>query len=33
MGKDSLKTEYLIIGSSHAGLAAADEIRMNDDAG
>jgi phenylglyoxylate dehydrogenase epsilon subunit len=33
MGKDSLKTEYLIVGSSHAGLAAADEIRMNDDAG
>ncbi len=33
MSKDSLKTEYLIIGSSHAGLAAADEIRMNDDAG
>jgi phenylglyoxylate dehydrogenase epsilon subunit len=33
MGKDMLKTEYLIIGSSHAGLAAADEIRMNDDAG
>ena len=33
MGKDSLKAEYLIIGSSHAGLAAADEIRMNDDAG
>src|SRR4030065_2003660 len=27
------KKEYLIIGSSHAGLAAADEIRMNDDAG
>jgi phenylglyoxylate dehydrogenase epsilon subunit len=33
MSKDSFKTEYLIIGSSHAGLAAADEIRMNDDAG
>jgi phenylglyoxylate dehydrogenase epsilon subunit len=33
MCKDSLKTEYLIIGSSHAGLAAADEIRVNDDAG
>lgn len=33
MGKDMLKTDYLIIGSSHAGLAAADEIRMNDDAG
>ena len=33
MGKDSLKAEYLIIGSSHAGLAAAEEIRMNDDAG
>lgn len=33
MSKDSLTTEYLIIGSSHAGLAAADEIRMNDDAG
>jgi phenylglyoxylate dehydrogenase epsilon subunit len=32
MGKDMLKAEYLIIGSSHAGLAAADEIRMNDDA-
>src|SRR4030042_2694047 len=33
MGKGMLKTEYLIIGSSHAGLAAANEIRMNDDAG
>jgi phenylglyoxylate dehydrogenase epsilon subunit len=33
MGKDMLKKDYLIIGSSHAGLAAADEIRMNDDAG
>src|SRR4030043_1328384 len=33
MGKGMLKTDYLIIGSSHAGLAAADEIRMNDDAG
>ncbi|MBM4305328.1 MAG: FAD-dependent oxidoreductase [Deltaproteobacteria bacterium] len=33
MGEAILKTEYLIIGSSHAGLAAADEIRVNDDEG
>jgi len=33
MGKVPLKTDYLIIGSSHAGLAAADEMRMNDQAG
>jgi phenylglyoxylate dehydrogenase epsilon subunit len=33
MGKGMLETKYLIIGSSHAGLAAADEIRVNDDAG
>jgi phenylglyoxylate dehydrogenase epsilon subunit len=33
MSKAPFRTEYLIIGSSHAGLAAADEIRMNDDAG
>jgi phenylglyoxylate dehydrogenase epsilon subunit len=33
MGKGMLKTEYLIIGSSHAGLAAADEIRVNDEEG
>lgn len=33
MDKDVLRTEYLIIGSSHAGLAAADEIRVNDEEG
>ena len=33
MGEAILKTEYLIIGSSHAGLGAADEIRVNDDEG
>lgn len=33
MGEAILKTEYLIIGSGHAGLAAADEIRVNDDEG
>ena len=33
MGKDVLKTDYLVIGSSHAGLAAADEIRVNDEEG
>jgi phenylglyoxylate dehydrogenase epsilon subunit len=33
MGKDVSRTAYLIIGSSHAGLAAADEIRVNDEEG
>jgi len=33
MNKITLRTEYLIIGSSHAGLAAADEIRANDEQG
>ena len=33
MGKGELKADYLIIGSSHAGLSAADEIRVNDDQG
>jgi len=33
MGKAVLKTDYLVIGSSHAGLSATDEIRVNDDEG
>jgi len=33
MGRTILKTKYFIIGSSHAGLSAADEIRMNDNEG
>ena len=33
MGKAMLKTKYFIIGSSHAGLSAAEEIRMNDNEG
>ncbi len=33
MNKITLRTKYLIIGASHAGLAAADEIRVNDDEG
>lgn len=33
MNRNMLKTEYFIIGSSHAGLAAAEEIRTNDKKG
>jgi len=33
MGKNMLKTKYLIIGSSHAGLSAAEEIRTHDKKG
>lgn len=30
MNKQTLRTKYLIIGSSHAGLSAAEEIRIHD---